>query len=140
MAGEHPDLHHRCVRAREWVSLRLDGELSELERLLLARHLERCEGCRRFAADAEAIVVVVRETPATRPERALEPVPEPAHRLRARTVLAAAAVVTAALAAGAGTLVATLGGSDPARPPVEIARVPPAPPPPTPSPTTGENV
>ena len=33
------------------ASLRLDGELSELEEELLDRHLETCAACRAFEAD-----------------------------------------------------------------------------------------
>jgi len=40
-----------CDRARQAVSLRLDGELSQLERAVLDRHLERCPSCAEFAAD-----------------------------------------------------------------------------------------
>ncbi len=39
-----------CDRARTWASLRLDGELSEIESALLAAHLERCPGCREASA------------------------------------------------------------------------------------------
>ena len=34
-----------CARARFWASLRLDGELSELESALLDAHLARCAEC-----------------------------------------------------------------------------------------------
>jgi len=44
-----------CDRARQSVSLRLDGELSQLERVLLERHLERCPDCAVFAADATSL-------------------------------------------------------------------------------------
>ena len=45
-------LPHNCDRARAWVSLKLDGELSELEGFMLESHLARCEACRAFATDA----------------------------------------------------------------------------------------
>jgi anti-sigma factor RsiW len=35
-----------CARARFWASLRIDGELSELEGALLDAHLARCAECR----------------------------------------------------------------------------------------------
>jgi hypothetical protein len=38
-----------CARARFWASLRVDGELSELEGALLDAHLARCEECRVVA-------------------------------------------------------------------------------------------
>jgi predicted anti-sigma-YlaC factor YlaD len=54
-----------CERAREAASLRLDGELSQLETVLLERHLERCAGCAEFAASTAVL---------TRELRAAEPV------------------------------------------------------------------
>ena len=36
-----------CDRAREWVSLELDGELSELGAARLDAHLVRCAACVR---------------------------------------------------------------------------------------------
>jgi predicted anti-sigma-YlaC factor YlaD len=39
-----------CDRAREYVSRRLDGDLSELEAVLLRAHLKRCLACRDFDA------------------------------------------------------------------------------------------
>ncbi|MCW2965992.1 MAG: hypothetical protein JWO17_3244 [Actinomycetia bacterium] len=50
---------HVCERARFWASLRLDGELSELEGALLDAHLARCTGCQavveRFGASTTAL-------------------------------------------------------------------------------------
>jgi anti-sigma factor RsiW len=37
------------------VSLRLDDELSQLERVLLDRHLDRCPACAEFAADTAVL-------------------------------------------------------------------------------------
>src|SRR5262245_36896925 len=42
-----------CARSRFWASLRIDGELSELEGALLDAHLARCDEC-RAAADGFA--------------------------------------------------------------------------------------
>jgi ferric-dicitrate binding protein FerR (iron transport regulator) len=59
-----------CERARQWSSLRLDEELSEVERGLLERHLAVCAECARFAAAVAATTDEVRaallETPARR--------------------------------------------------------------------------
>jgi anti-sigma factor RsiW len=55
-----------CARAREWTSLRLDGELSELESRLLDAHLARCAGCRTCAAELDAVAVSLRSAPAQR--------------------------------------------------------------------------
>ena len=43
-----------CERVRAQVSLELDGELSQLERRMLASHLERCPQCQAFAADVRS--------------------------------------------------------------------------------------
>jgi predicted anti-sigma-YlaC factor YlaD len=42
-----------CSRVRAQVSLRLDGELSEIESRMLSAHLGRCDGCRLYAEDVE---------------------------------------------------------------------------------------
>jgi ferric-dicitrate binding protein FerR (iron transport regulator) len=130
MIGTHRDRERGCPRAREWVSLRLDGELSELERLLLWRHLARCGECHAFAESVEAVTRAMRETPQERPSRSLEPAPRPL-RARSRRRLAFAAVVVGAAAAGGviGGLVGSGGDSPlPTAPgPTEIADLPPAP-------------
>jgi predicted anti-sigma-YlaC factor YlaD len=117
MAGELLDLQRGCARAREWVSLRIDAELSELERLLLRRHLSRCESCRELAEAVAVATEIVRTTPHELPSRALEPAqPRIAQRRRVLHRLAAAAAVVA-VGAGLGTLVATQGdGPGPAQP------------------------
>jgi len=56
-----------CERARAWVSLHADGELSELEHALLDAHLERCADCRAFAAGIEGLEALLRSTPLERP-------------------------------------------------------------------------
>ena len=61
-----------CDRARQAVSLHLDGELSQLERALLERHLDRCSACAEFAADASALTQELRVAPLVRLERPIE--------------------------------------------------------------------
>jgi anti-sigma factor RsiW len=61
-----------CDRARQAVSLRLDSELSQLERALLERHLDRCSACAEFAADAAALTQELRAAPFVRLERPIE--------------------------------------------------------------------
>jgi anti-sigma factor RsiW len=61
-----------CDRARQAVSLHLDGELSQLERALLDRHLERCSECAEFAADASVLTRELRAAPPVRLERPIE--------------------------------------------------------------------
>ena len=49
-----------CARARFWVSLRVDDELSELEGALLDAHLGRCADCREFAVGADVSTNAIR--------------------------------------------------------------------------------
>lgn len=90
-----------CERAREWGSLRLDGELSEFERVLLDAHLSRCEACDAYVREIGAITLTIRAA-------ALEPLPRPvAIPLRRRVfrpagALQAGAAVAAVLAVTVG--------------------------------------
>lgn len=59
---------HLCERARFWASLRLDGELSELEGALLDAHLASCVSCREVAGGFGASTTALRAA-------ALRPVP-----------------------------------------------------------------
>lgn len=52
-----------CMRAREAVSVRLDGELCELDAVRLDQHLTGCAACSRFAADAARATQVLRDAP-----------------------------------------------------------------------------
>jgi hypothetical protein len=102
MAGaEFPLEHKRCDRARQWSSLRLDGELSELESVLLDKHLEMCGACLAFDQRLHAAATMLRLTP---PEAPLAPIqlPELPERrvgfpVRRRLMVAA---IAAALALG----------------------------------------
>ncbi len=62
----------KCDRARHWISLRADGELSEFEGVLLAAHLGRCAECRAFKVDVDAMVSSLREAPLERLSRPIE--------------------------------------------------------------------
>src|SRR5438105_4563752 len=53
----------RCDRAREWVSLLLDDELSEFENALLDAHLAGCADCRAFRAGAASSTATLRHHP-----------------------------------------------------------------------------
>jgi predicted anti-sigma-YlaC factor YlaD len=89
-----------CARARFWVSLRADGELSELEGALLDAHLARCGHCAEFAAGTAASTTWLREAQLERPA----PIAIAAPRSPRRAIggLATAAVILAgALVAGA---------------------------------------
>ena len=61
-----------CDRARQAVSVSLDSELSQLERVLLESHLDRCPACAEFAADAAAMTLELRIAPLVRLERPVE--------------------------------------------------------------------
>jgi ferric-dicitrate binding protein FerR (iron transport regulator) len=86
-----------CDRAREWTSLSLDGELSEMERALLARHLAGCPSCREFDLVLREATERLRATPLERPARTFEPprraLPFPARRRVALVAVAAAAAL-----------------------------------------------
>ena len=87
-----------CARARFWVSLRIDGELSELEGALLDAHLACCADCRAVAAGFTDTTEILRCAP-------LERVPPVAVSLgrsprRLLVGFVAAAVVVAGAVAG----------------------------------------
>lgn len=98
------DLHPRnCERAREWASLRLDGELSEFERALLDAHLSRCAGCSAYTETVEEATRAIRESSLV---SLRAPVSLPARRrvalpLRVYQVAGATAVMVAAVGFGA---------------------------------------
>jgi anti-sigma factor RsiW len=98
--------HERgCERARAWISLDLDGELSQFERALLDAHLDRCEACATAAAETRALTETLRGAPLERPGMRLElPGRAPARRGRRVAVRLALAATLAALAAGLGVL------------------------------------
>ena len=99
----------RCDRAREYASLRLDGELSTFECSLLESHLDRCPSCRAFADDLVSVTHRLRMAPLERPSIA---VPLPRRRfvpLRGLQVGAAAAAVVSVV--GIGTLFGLLHSS-----------------------------
>jgi anti-sigma factor RsiW len=58
-----------CDRVRAQISLRLDGELSQLESRMLASHLERCADCRAYEADVVRITEDIRSAPLERMQR-----------------------------------------------------------------------
>jgi predicted anti-sigma-YlaC factor YlaD len=115
-------LHPRsCERAREWASLRLDGELSEFEQALLDAHLERCAPCAGYAGNVTAATEALRQAEAS---RLSVPVALPLRRraLSLRAVSAAAAAAAIVAAVGLGTLIGSLGGAHPAFQGVDNAR------------------
>ena len=90
-----------CNREREWISLALDGELSEFEQIVMAAHLRRCADCRAFAADVRDFTGALRTAPAE-PLESRVWLGDPRRSLRAarlRRRLAPAASAAAAVAA-----------------------------------------
>ena len=93
-----------CERTRQWVSLHLDGELSEFELALLDAHLLRCSSCSRFSSVAAEATAHLRAAAVEQLER---PVGLPSHArprvsaLRLGVASAAALAVTTVVIAGA---------------------------------------
>ena len=105
MAGEALSPRNgRCERARQWASLRLDGELSELEDALLEQHLEGCASCSAFAGRLAATTEAVRAVPLERPEISHPRFERPVIRLPVgRRVAIVAVAAAAALGAFVGS-------------------------------------
>jgi predicted anti-sigma-YlaC factor YlaD len=96
-----------CMQAREAVSARLDGELSELETQRLEGHLGGCPSCREFAAEAAGLARMLRGA-------ALEAAPTELFAPRRRRVgmplAAAAATLLIAAATGSSFFLGQLVG------------------------------
>ena len=87
-----------CERSREWISLRIDGELSELAEKMLESHVARCAGCAAFESDLAATTRLVRTTPL---ERLEQPIALPrGRRLAFVRPVSAVAATAAAVALG----------------------------------------
>jgi predicted anti-sigma-YlaC factor YlaD len=109
-----------CERARAWASLRLDGELSELEQALLTAHVSRCEACREYEERVSAAVLVLRSQP-------LEPVEHPVavsarRRARVRPLGLARVAAVAAAVFGVTTVLGTESPKGPSSsPPAQVS-------------------
>jgi predicted anti-sigma-YlaC factor YlaD len=88
-----------CARARFWASLRVDGELSELEGALLDAHLARCADCSAYAAGVAGTTAALRNAPLLASAPIVIEVPARPRRLVAGFV-AATIVVLAAVVGG----------------------------------------
>jgi predicted anti-sigma-YlaC factor YlaD len=88
-----------CERARVWASLRLDGELSELEAALLDAHLGRCEECAADVAAFELATTTLRAEPLVPATIRLQP---RAGSLRPFIAATAATLLVTFALAGAG--------------------------------------
>ena len=122
MAGKDPLIRGGlCDRAREWVSLRLDRELSPLEGELLDRHLEACDDCRVFADDVRWATDVLRLTPQEEPSRRVT-LPAPARpRVSGRRLTAVAAAASLAVGALIGSFLDRPTSPAPSDGPTEVS-------------------
>jgi predicted anti-sigma-YlaC factor YlaD len=91
----------RCDRAREYASLRLDGELSDFESALLDSHLERCPSCHAFADDLVNLTGRLRTATLERPMIALTLPRRRFAAVRGFQASAAAAAVVSVVGIGA---------------------------------------
>jgi predicted anti-sigma-YlaC factor YlaD len=91
-----------CERARGWASLGLDGELSQVEQVLLRAHVGRCATCAEFVSDVGALTQELRTTALERVVVGCLPARRSSARMRTLQLGAAAAVVV--IAAGLGSL------------------------------------
>jgi predicted anti-sigma-YlaC factor YlaD len=103
---------HLCERARVWASLRLDGELSELEGALLDAHLARCTGCRAVADGFRASTTTLRSAPFERIAPVALDLPRSPRRLLA-TIAVAAVLVLGVIAGGLARGQVSHGSSTP---------------------------
>jgi hypothetical protein len=103
MAGAAARSHH-CEAARQAISLKLDGELSELQSVLLAVHVRRCGDCRVFEAEVASVAGALRGAP-------LEPLEHPIVLPRRRRLVSRASLLTSAAAAAAVLAAVGLSGA-----------------------------
>jgi anti-sigma factor RsiW len=103
---------HLCERARFWASLRLDGELSELEGALLDAHLARCAECSAVAEGFAASTTALRSAAFER----VTPVAVELPRSPRRVLATASVAVVLVLAVVAGGLVRGLAPHSAAAP------------------------
>jgi predicted anti-sigma-YlaC factor YlaD len=90
---------HLCERARFWASLRLDGELSELEGALLDAHLARCAGCQAVAEGFGVSTIALRSAPLEHAAPVAVDLPRSPRRLLA-TIAVAAVLLLGVIAGG----------------------------------------
>jgi predicted anti-sigma-YlaC factor YlaD len=94
-----------CDRVRSQISLELDEELSQLERAMVAAHLERCPECLAYQDEVGAFTQALREAPF---ERMSSPVAvRRARRYVAARLQVGVAAAVAVVALGVASQVAT---------------------------------
>jgi predicted anti-sigma-YlaC factor YlaD len=102
-----------CMRAREAASLRLDGELSELDGLFLGLHLRECGPCRAYAREIAAITGELRSAALEQPGIRIFTPRRQRSRLPFQSVAVAAVGLVAAVGASfaIGRSIGTHGGA-----------------------------
>jgi len=101
-----------CERASQWISLRLDGELSELEDAALARHLDSCPRCLALSARVGGFTWMLRGQPLVEIPHPVVVVPNRSRRrIRAAGRGGAVLAFAAVLGASASLFVLPHGGS-----------------------------
>ena len=98
-----------CERAQQWISLELDGELSELELAALGRHLETCASCRAVRARVGGFTWMLRDEPLLELQRPV--VVAAPFRSRAKLARRGGAVLAFAAAVGVLAAAVVLPGS-----------------------------
>ena len=93
-----------CDRARQWVSVELDGELSSFESMLLRAHLDGCGECSEFRNAIGGLTGRLRAEPLEPFETSVE---LRRMRRRPRLRLAPAAAAVAVAAVGLGSVLAS---------------------------------
>ncbi|MDQ3122722.1 MAG: zf-HC2 domain-containing protein [Actinomycetota bacterium] len=101
-----------CQRIREQVSLRLDGELSQLELRMVAAHLERCAECRTFEESVREFTEELRAAPLQSPR--LPILVRRARRVSLSAVQISVAATLAVAVLGVLSQVGLPGSADPA--------------------------
>jgi predicted anti-sigma-YlaC factor YlaD len=100
LLGQHSSSD--CEQLRERISVSLDDELSQFERVRVDAHLAVCAGCRAYAADVAGASRVLRTTPLEEPR---VPFVLPRRRLAlARKVQLGAAAAAVAATVGLSTM------------------------------------
>ena len=104
----------QCERVRAQVSLRLDGELSQLEQRMVTAHLGRCADCRAFEESIVSFTTALRAAPLEQLSR-----PVVVRRSRRISLLGAHAGIAATLVIALVGLVTQLEASRSTRPGAE---------------------
>ena len=100
MPQPHAVQPSECAQARAAASLRLDGELAELDVARLRAHMQRCAECRAFAEEIGRAAALLRGASLEQATFGSFREPQPG-TARVAVPVAAVAVVVAAAAAAA---------------------------------------